>query len=59
MVDGQLIQGTMVDRGAVTITATSSDIAIPEGHYTSLSIPAIDASNCTDYAECNQALLSI
>ena len=59
VVNGRLIAGTMVDRGAVTITATSSDIAIPEGHYTSLSIPIIDASNCADYTECSQALLAL
>lgn len=59
VVDGQLIQGTMVDRGAVTITATSSDVSIPEGHYDSLSIPVINAANCADYTECSNAINSI
>ena len=59
VVNGQLIQGTMPERGTVTITATSNDIIIPEGHYNSLSIPIINAANCTDYIECNNAILSI
>ena len=59
VVNGQLIQGTMPERGTVTITATSNDIVIPEGHYNSLSIPIINAANCEDYTECSQALASI
>lgn len=59
VVSGVLIQGTMPDRGTVTITPTSSDIPIPEGHYNSLSIPIINPANCTDYAECSQALAAI
>lgn len=59
VVNDVLIQGTMVDRGTVTITATSSDVTIPEGHYDTLSIPAINASNCEDYTECDEALDSI
>ena len=59
VVDGQLIQGTMHDYGNHTITPTSSDVTIPEGHYLSLSIPVINAVNCEDYTECNNAILSI
>lgn len=59
VVNGQLIQGTMPERGTVTITATSNDLVIPEGHYNSLSIPIINAANCEDYTECSQALASI
>ena len=59
VVNGTVIQGTMIDRGTVTITATSNDIAIPEGHYNSLSIPIINAANCEDYTECSQALAAI
>lgn len=57
--DGHLIAGTMRDYGNYTITATSNDITIPEGHYNSLSIPIINAANCTDYTACNTAILSI
>ena len=59
VVDGQLIQGTMHDYGNHTITPTSSDITIPEGHYLSLSIPIINAVNCEDYDLCSQAIDSI
>lgn len=59
VVNGVLIQGTMVDRGTVAITATSSDIAIPEGYYNNLSIPIINPVNCDDYTECSQALAAI
>lgn len=57
--DGHLIAGTMHDYGNYIITATSKDIVIPEGHYNSLSIPIINASNCEDYTACNTAILSI
>lgn len=57
--DGVLIAGTMHDYGNYTIIATSDDITIPEGHYLSLSIPIINAANCTDYTACNTAILSI
>lgn len=59
VVDGKLVEGTMKDYGSKTIIATSEDIEIPEGHYDSLSIPIINAVNCTDYSECNAAILSI
>lgn len=59
VVDGVLVNGTMKKRGAVVITATSEDIEIPEGHYTSLSIPIVNPANCADYEECSQALYAI
>ena len=59
VVDGKIIEGTMPNQGNVTITATSNDIAIPEGYYIKLSIPIINAKNCADYAECNTAILNI
>ena len=59
VVNGVLINGTMKKRGSVVITATSEDIEIPEGHYTSLSIPVVNPVNCADYEECSQALSTI
>lgn len=59
IVNGNVVEGTMPERGYVTITATSEDISIPEGHYDYLNIPIINAANCDDYAECAQALMNI
>lgn len=59
VVAGEVINGTMVDRGSVTIIPTSNDILIPEGHYNSLFIPAINAANCANYTECSQAILNL
>lgn len=59
IVDDEIIVGTMPQHGAKTIIPSSNDVKIPEGHYDSLSIPIINAANCTDYSECNQAILSI
>lgn len=59
VVDGKLIEGTMKDYNTRTIIATSEDVTIPEGHYDSLLIPIVNASNCIDYTECKEAILSI
>lgn len=59
VVDGHLIEGTMSERGSRTIIANEQDVEIPEGHYTSLSIPIVNAANCKDYAECLNAINSI
>lgn len=57
--DGKVVNGTMKDYGSKTFTPTSETIEIPEGHYDSISIPAINAANCDGYAECENAILNI
>jgi hypothetical protein len=54
--DGKLIEGTMKNRGYVTMNWTSEEQEIPCGYYDELYIPRADASNLDGYEECSTAL---
>lgn len=59
VVDGKLIEGTMVEHNDVVLEAAEETIEIPEGHYDYLYILELQASNCSGYTECLEAITSI
>lgn len=59
VVDGKLIEGTMKEHNDVVLEASEETIEIPEGHYDYLYILELQASNCSGYTECLEAITSI
>lgn len=59
VVDGKLIEGTMKEHNDVVLEASEETIEIPEGHYDYLYILELQASNCSGYTECLEAMTSI
>lgn len=59
VVDGKLIEGTMKEYNDVVIETAENDIEIPEGHYDYLYILELQASDCSGYTECLEAITSI